>query len=116
MNSIRRIFLEPLDKRFRITADQIRPAAGRKDKKFLHGSFNLADSSYFLSLEPSIACGNGKLPQRAQRGVAATKKPLATEGTEITEPQIESSIIPLPRPRGRGKGEGAFPEKKINKI
>jgi hypothetical protein len=39
-----------------------------------------------------------------------------TEGTEITEPQIESSFIPLPRPRGRGKGEGAFPEKKINKI
>jgi len=37
---------------------------------------------------------------------------LATEGTEITEPQIESSFIPLPRPRGRGKGEGAFPEKK----
>jgi len=37
---------------------------------------------------------------------------LATKDTEITEPQIESSFIPLPRPRGRGKGEGAFPEKK----
>ena len=40
------------------------------------------------------------------------QKPLATEGTEITEPQIESSFIPLLRPRGRGEGEGAFPEKK----
>jgi hypothetical protein len=39
-------------------------------------------------------------------------KSLATEGTEITEAQIESSFIPLPRPRGRGEGEGAFPEKK----
>jgi hypothetical protein len=36
-------------------------------------------------------------------------KAFATEGTE---PQIESSFIPLPRPRGRGEGEGAFPEKK----
>jgi hypothetical protein len=39
-------------------------------------------------------------------------KAFATEGTEITEPQIESSFIPLPRPRGRGEGEWAFPEKK----
>ena len=37
------------------------------------------------------------------------QRPLATEGTE---PQIESSFIPLLRPRGRGEGEGAFPEKK----
>ena len=44
------------------------------------------------------------------------QRPLATEGTEITEPQIESSFIPLPRPRGRGRVRGRSQRKKVNKI
>jgi hypothetical protein len=56
MNSIRWIFLEPLNERLRIAADQIRPATGGKDKQFFHDSLTLVDSSYFLSSETSITC------------------------------------------------------------
>ena len=39
-------------------------------------------------------------------GEGTGRKPLVTEGPEITEPKIGSSFLPLPRPRGRGEGEG----------
>jgi hypothetical protein len=47
------------------------------------------------------------------------KKPqaklLATEGTEITEPQIESSFNPLPRGRGEGWVRGSAQRKRRSK-
>jgi hypothetical protein len=45
------------------------------------------------------------------------QKPLATEGTEITEPQMESSSIPLsPVHGGEGRVRGNAQGKKIKKI
>jgi hypothetical protein len=69
-----------------------------------------------MEIPPKFEIKFNRRERRDNQDKIQIKKPqtklLTTEGTEITEPQIECLFIPLPRGRGRGMGEGERPKEK----